>query len=186
MFLEKTTETLTDTFEQVILVNPADEELGHQNKLLAHEQGQLHRAFSIFIFNQNHQLLLQQRAMGKYHSPGLWTNTCCSHPQPGLSMEQALQQRLSYEMGMSCALQFSFKFLYKTSFANGLTEHELDHVYIGHTNTLPMPNPSEVLDYKYISIPDLKKDLGQNPQAYTAWMRIIMDKVPDNFGQKMN
>lgn len=171
---------MKNNFDKVILVDEHDRELGTQDKLQAHVEGNLHRAFSIFIFNSKGQVLMQQRAAGKYHSAGLWTNTCCSHPQPGISMEQALQQRLMEEMGMSCTLEFQFSFRYKASFDNGLTEHELDHVYFGMSDTLPIPNPEEVDQYKYMDMGQLKDDIALHPEKYTAWMRIIMEKLPQN------
>jgi isopentenyl-diphosphate delta-isomerase len=156
----------------LILVNEHDEPIGEMEKLLVHQQGLLHRAFSIFIFNRSKQLLLQRRALDKYHSGGLWTNTCCSHPQVDESMEEVTQRRLLEEMGLQVDLEFVFRFQYKASFENGLTEHELDYVYVGFTDQQPHPNPTEVMEWKYIDLPALQEDLVAYPEKYTAWLAI--------------
>ncbi|MCX2494390.1 isopentenyl-diphosphate Delta-isomerase [Pedobacter sp. PF22-3] len=163
--------------EQVILVDVNDVPKGQMDKMEAHEKGLLHRAFSVFIFNSKRELLLQQRAMSKYHSRGLWTNTCCSHPRIGESNINAAKRRLIEEMGMDCELNFLFKFTYKASFENGLTEHEIDHVYFGMSNELPVINKEEVESFKYIDLDTLKKDIAVNPSAYTPWLRICLDEV---------
>lgn len=165
----------------LILVDENDKEIGTLGKTPVHEQGLLHRAFSVFIFNSNNELLLQQRADGKYHSPGLWTNTCCSHPRQGESLEDAIYRRLEEEMGMTCDLTFQFSFIYKHEFANGLTEHELDHVYFGHTDQQPKPNPEEVKDWKYIHLDDLQQELEMLPERYSPWLRICFEKVRKAF-----
>ena len=134
--------------EEVILVDENDRELGFMEKMEAHEKALLHRAFSIFVFNKKGDLMIHQRAFSKYHSGGLWTNTCCSHPRKNESVEQAAHRRLMEEMGMTCSVDFQFKFTYKASFNNGLIEHECDHVFFGITDDLPGPNPSEVDDFK--------------------------------------
>lgn len=170
--------------ELLILVNEQDIQIGVQDKLSVHLEGLLHRAFSIFIFNSKSELLLQQRANGKYHSPGLWTNTCCSHPRPGERTLDACNRRLHEEMGMRAELQFSFSFLYQFEFTNGLTEHEYDHVFIGQTDQLPEINPDEVQGWKYISIADLEKEIGFNPELYTPWLKICMAELKENLSPK--
>jgi len=145
-------------------------------KMEAHEKAMLHRAFSVFILNANDEVLLQQRANDKYHSAGLWTNTCCSHPHPGEDTLGAARRRLKEEMGMEADLQFVFKFMYKAPFDNLLTEHEIDHVFIGKTDQLPVINPEEVASYKYMKPEEIKLDMEQNPQSYTVWFRIIFNE----------
>ncbi len=163
--------------EQLILVDLSDNEIGALDKMEVHLQGLLHRAFSLFIFNDNGELLLQKRANHKYHSAGLWTNTCCSHPNFGEATADAVNRRLQEEMGMQCANHFAFSFVYKTQFENGLTEHELDHVYIGYCNTPPVINITEVEDYKYISMENLLEDVEANPEHYTSWFKICLPNV---------
>lgn len=162
--------------EKVILVNEKDEPLGLMPKLEAHEKAQLHRAFSVFILNDKNELMLQQRAAHKYHSPLLWANTCCSHQREGESNIQAGTRRLQEEMGFSVALKELFWFIYKAPFDNGLTEHELDHVMIGYANQDPVINPEEVADWKWMDIDAVREDIEQNPQLYTAWFKIIFQK----------
>ena len=165
------------TKDYVILVDENDNEIGVMEKLKAHLEGKLHRAFSIFIFNDKDELLLQQRAVSKYHSAALWTNTCCSHPRPNETVKDAANRRLFEEMGMSCDLKIKTNFIYKTSFENGLTEHELDYVLIGYTNQNPVINKDEVEDYKWQSISEIKKDIVLNPERYTSWFKIALEKV---------
>lgn len=160
----------------VILVDENDNPIGTMPKMEAHEKAMLHRAFSVFILNANDEVLLQQRANDKYHSAGLWTNTCCSHPHPGEDTLGAARRRLKEEMGMEADLQFVFKFMYKAPFENLLTEHEIDHVFIGKTDQLPVINPEEVASYKYMKPEDIKLDMEQNPQSYTVWFRIIFNE----------
>ena len=160
----------------VILVDENDNPIGTMPKMEAHEKAMLHRAFSVFILNANDEVLLQQRANDKYHSAGLWTNTCCSHPHPGEDTLGAARRRLKEEMGMEADLQFVFKFMYKAPFDNLLTEHEIDHVFIGKTEQLPVINPEEVASYKYMKPEDIKLDMEQNPQSYTVWFRIIFNE----------
>lgn len=160
----------------VILVDENDNPIGTMPKMEAHEKAMLHRAFSVFILNANDEVLLQQRANDKYHSAGLWTNTCCSHPHPGEDTLGAARRRLKEEMGMEADLQFVFKFMYNAPFDNLLTEHEIDHVFIGKTNQLPVINPEEVASYKYMKPEDIKLDMEQNPQSYTVWFRIIFNE----------
>lgn len=166
-----------DNKEFLILVDEKDEQLGKSEKELVHQLGLLHRAFSIFIFNSKGELLLQQRADHKYHSGGLWTNTCCSHPRFGEELKDAVNRRLKEEMGMKSKTEFAFSFVYKANFENGLTEHEFDHVFFGTTDDLPKPEKSEVKNWKYMDIKLLKKDLKKNPHHYTAWLKICFTKV---------
>jgi len=170
--------------ELLILVDEQDNEIGVQDKLSVHLDGLLHRAFSIFIFNSHSELLLQQRANTKYHSPGQWTNTCCSHPRPEENTLEACNRRLLEEMGMKADLQFSFSFLYKFEFSNGLIEHEYDHVYIGYTDQIPEINLNEVQDWKYSSISDLETEIGLNPELYTPWLKICMAELKENLSSK--
>lgn len=162
--------------ELVILVNELDEQTGVMGKQEAHEKGLLHRAFSVFIFNEAGALLLQQRALSKYHSPGLWTNTCCSHPRPGEDTGAAAKRRLKEEMGLDCKLDYKGKFIYKTRFENGLFEHELDHVFYGFTDVHPLINREEVNDFKWMSPDELKVDIKLHPQHYTYWLKEILTK----------
>lgn len=163
--------------EQVILVDENDIATGTMGKMEAHEKALLHRAFSIFIFNSNNELLLQKRALSKYHSAGLWTNTCCSHPRPDEKTEDAANRRLMEEMGMKAKLEHKLSFIYKTPFDNGLTEHEFDHVFFGITNAFPVINTEEVDSYRYISIPDLKQEVKAHPELFTSWFKIVLEKV---------
>jgi isopentenyl-diphosphate delta-isomerase len=170
--------------ELLILVDNQDNEIGVNDKLSVHLEGLLHRAFSIFIFNSQSELLIQQRADGKYHSPGLWTNTCCSHPRPGEGTIEACNRRLLEEMGIGAMLQFSFSFLYKYEFSNGLIEHEFDHVYIGYTDQQPEINLNEVQSWKYISIGNLETEIGLNPDLYTPWLKICITELKENLLSK--
>jgi len=162
--------------EYVILVDENDQEIGKMEKLEAHEKALLHRAFSVFVFNEKKELLLQQRALTKYHSAGLWTNTCCSHPRVGETIEQAAHRRLMEEMGFDCELSTKTSFIYKAAFENGLTEHEFDHILVGNYNGTININNQEVASYKWVSIAWLQNDMIQNPQDYTAWFTIISEK----------
>ena len=162
--------------EKVILVNESDEPIGLMPKLEAHEKAQLHRAFSIFILNSKNEVMLQQRASEKYHSPLLWTNTCCSHQREGETNIQAGNRRLQEEMGFSTELKELFHFIYKAPFDNGLTEHELDHVMIGYFDEDPKINPEEVESWKWVNIDEIKEDMQQNPSIYTVWFKIIFDE----------
>lgn len=162
--------------EKVILVNENDEQIGLMPKLEAHEKAVLHRAFSVFILNGKNELMLQQRASQKYHSPLLWTNTCCSHQREGESNLEAGTRRLREEMGFETELRELFHFIYKAPFENGLTEHELDHVMIGHYDGEPEINPEEVESWKWMAIDDVKSDMERNPDQYTIWTRIIFDE----------
>lgn len=162
--------------EQVILVDQKDRQIGLMPKMEAHEKGLLHRAFSVFVFNERKELMIQQRALSKYHSPGLWTNTCCSHQREGETNIEAGKRRLWEEMGFSTELQDSMSFIYKAPFENGLTEHEYDHILLGTYNKEPDPNPDEVHSYKWVKPQDLKQDMLRQPELYTAWFKIIFDK----------
>lgn len=162
--------------EQVILVNERDEQIGTMAKMEAHEKALLHRAFSVFIMNERGETMLQQRAADKYHSPLLWTNTCCSHQREGESNLVAGKRRLTEEMGFSVELEELFSFIYKAPFDNGLTEHELDHVMIGSYNGRPKINPDEVADWKWMKLEEIKESIASDPQLYTAWFKIIFEK----------
>lgn len=157
--------------ESVILVDQNDKEIGTMEKLEAHKKGLLHRAFSVCIFNSRGETLLQKRAAHKYHSGGLWTNTCCSHPRPGEETLGAAERRLKEEMGLSCPLKEVGKLTYKTSFPNGLTEHEYDYIFVGLCDDDPTLNRDEADDFKWISQKDLRDDIERNPDSYTYWFK---------------
>jgi len=161
--------------EQVILVDEHDNEIGTMEKMEAHQKGLLHRAFSVLIFNSKGELLLQKRADSKYHSGGLWTNTCCSHPQPGETMEQAGKRKLMQEMGLTCELSFSHKFIYKVQLDNNLIEHEWDYILIGYFDGSPAINMSEAQAWKYQSLKAIQNDAFQNPDQYTCWFKLILN-----------
>jgi len=163
--------------DKVILVDHSDAQIGTMPKLEAHEKGLLHRAFSIFLFNSTGEMLMQQRALDKYHSAGLWSNTCCSHPLPNESTDDATRRRLKEEMGLECAMNAAFSFTYKAFFDNGLIEHEFDHVYFGITDECPIINTKEVNDWKYMSIPALLEDIHTKPELYTEWLKDCLDRV---------
>ena len=162
--------------ELVVLVNEKDEKIGLMPKMEAHEKALLHRAFSVFVFNDENELLLQQRALDKYHSPGLWTNTCCSHQRDGESNIDAGKRRLMEEMGFVTDLKEVMSFIYKAPFDNGLTEHEFDHIMVGNFNDSPKINPEEVANWKWMPLEDVKNDIEKHPENYTAWFRIIFEK----------
>ncbi|WP_304199050.1 isopentenyl-diphosphate Delta-isomerase [Flavobacterium alvei] len=162
--------------ENVILVNQNDEQIGLMPKMEAHEKAVLHRAFSVFVLNEKNEIMLQQRASHKYHSPLLWTNTCCSHQRDGETNIQAGTRRLFEEMGFETSLKELFHFIYKAPFDNGLTEHELDHVMIGYYNDEPKINPDEVENWKWMSIESVAKDIQLHPEIYTVWFKIIFDE----------
>ena len=161
------------TEEQVILVDENDNQIGLMPKMEAHEKALLHRAFSVFTFNDKNELLLQQRAADKYHSPLLWTNTCCSHQRNGETSLEAGKRRLQEEMGFTCELEEVFSFIYKAPFDNGLTEHELDHVMVGNYNDNPIINREEVEAFKWMTLEEVKVDMEIHPTIYTAWFTII-------------
>ncbi|MDP3057119.1 MAG: isopentenyl-diphosphate Delta-isomerase [bacterium] len=162
--------------EKIILVDKNDKEIGLGEKLKVHQEGKLHRAFSIFIFNSKGELMLQQRARSKYHSGGLWTNTCCSHPGSGERFEEAVHRRLQEEMGFDCEMKEIFSFIYKAKLDHGLWEHEFDHVFIGRFDGEPRINPEEADDWKWINFDELKKDISENSGNYTVWFKIAVDK----------
>jgi isopentenyl-diphosphate delta-isomerase len=161
----------------VILVDTNDEEIGLMPKLEAHQRGALHRAFSIFIFNSNGELMMQKRAFEKYHSGGLWTNTCCSHPITNEFIQKTANIRLMEEMGISCELKNISKFIYKAELENGLTEYEYDYLFIGYSNNVASINIKEAIDWKWMKIEDIKKDLILNPELYTAWFKPAFEHV---------
>jgi isopentenyl-diphosphate delta-isomerase len=163
--------------DQVILVDGNDAMVGIMEKIEAHQKALLHRAVSVFIFDSKGRWLLQKRASNKYHSNSLWTNTCCTHPFPDESNFDAANRRLSEEMGMQSNLSDLFHFLYKEALDNELTEHEIDHVFIGISDALPVINPDEVMEYKYIDYEDLRNDMALTPDIYTVWFRMIAEKV---------
>ncbi len=170
--------------EEVILVDRLDREIGRSEKIAAHVKGWLHRAFSVFVFDDRGFLLLQRRAESKYHTPGLWTNTCCSHPRPGEQVLYAGSRRLREEMGFSCDLSRAFSFLYRATFPNGLIEHELDHVLVGRWNGTPSPNPEEVWDWQWVAPDALANRLLTKRQVFTPWFvlayteLLVRDAVP--------
>ncbi|WP_298246394.1 isopentenyl-diphosphate Delta-isomerase [uncultured Christiangramia sp.] len=169
--------------EKVILVNEKDEQIGLMEKIEAHEKALLHRAFSVFVFNDKNELMIQQRALSKYHSPGLWTNTCCSHQREGESNIEAGKRRLQEEMGFSTELKDTISFIYKAPFDNGLTEHEFDHILVGYFEGKPDLNPDEVAEWKWMSLDAIEKDMQTNPSIYTEWFKIIFDKYYSHIQQ---
>jgi len=162
---------------EVILVDEQDKPIGAMGKLEVHQKGLLHRAFSVFIFNDQGEVLLQRRALDKYHSAGLWTNTCCSHPLPNENTLSAANRRLKEEMGMATELKHKTSFIYKTPFDNQLTEHEFDHVFVGYTNDNPVINKEEVDSFKWVGLDSLKKEIKTSPELFTSWFKIAMEKV---------
>ena len=167
----------TDLTERVILVDPDDRQVGTAPKLAVHEDGRLHRAFSVFVFDSAGNTLLQQRAAAKYHSGGLWSNTCCGHPRPGEATGAAAHRRLREEMGFDCPLRPLLRFVYKRDLANGLIEHELDQVFVGQFDGTPVPNPHEVDDWRWVDLDVLLTDTIVNPQDYTVWFPIALAKL---------
>jgi isopentenyl-diphosphate delta-isomerase len=163
--------------DYVILVDENDNEIGIEEKMKAHEDAKLHRAFSIFIFNSKGEMLLQQRACDKYHSGCLWSNATCSHPRPGEQVEQAAHRRLKEEMGFDTELKKEFHFIYKADFDHGLTEHEFDHVFLGQYDGPINLNADEADDYKWIDLESLQQDIKRNPDDYTVWFKIAFDRV---------
>ncbi|WP_416443773.1 isopentenyl-diphosphate Delta-isomerase [Leeuwenhoekiella sp. A16] len=164
------------TEELVILVDENDNKVGLMPKMEAHEKALLHRAFSVFVFNDDNELMLQRRALNKYHSPGLWTNTCCSHQRDGETNIEAGVRRLQEEMGFSVPLREAMSFIYKAPFDNGLTEHEYDYILLGEFNAVPDINPAEVAEWKWMKLEDVKEDMQTNPDIYTEWFKIIFDQ----------
>jgi isopentenyl-diphosphate delta-isomerase len=163
--------------EYVVLVDKEDKALGVMEKMYAHTQGVLHRAISVFIFNSQNQLLLQKRADNKYHSGGLWTNSCCSHPRWEEGTKQAAERRLMEEMGISCELEYLTQITYSASLDNNMLEHELDHIFAGRTDEIPKPDPEEVAEYKYMSPDEIKQLLNTDPDSFTEWFKILFEPV---------
>lgn len=168
--------------EYITLVDENDNVVGAAEKIGAHRNAMLHRAFSIFIFNSRGELLIQQRSEKKYHSPGMWANTCCGHPRPGETLEGAAHRRLREEMGFDAPLAKAFSFIYKCEFENGLTENEYDYVLIGKWDGEPKKNPDEAADYKWISKDTLEEDIKKNPDKYTLWFKIAWEKLNNSIG----
>jgi isopentenyl-diphosphate delta-isomerase len=160
----------------ITLVDANDRITGYEEKLEVHIKGLLHRAFSILIFNKEGQMLTHQRALEKYHSPGLWTNACCGHPNQGEDLLKAAHRRLGEEMGFDCDLAFKFKFHYRAEFDNGLIENELDHVFIGQFDSYFVVNPLEVAEYKWLEVSDIQKEIAIKPEKYTVWFKEIMKR----------
>ena len=167
--------------ENVVLVDKNDKFIGLMPKMEAHQKGLLHRAFSVFIFNDKNEIMLQKRALNKYHSPGLWTNTCCSHPRNNESIISAGLRRLNDEMGFQTDLKELFNFIYKESFENGLVEYEFDYVLIGSYNNSPKLNLIEAGDWKWMSLDEIKRNVEANPNNYTAWLKIIINDFFEKF-----
>ena len=163
----------------IILVDKNDNQIATEEKLKAHKEGKLHRAFSVFVFNSKKELLLQKRAYDKYHSAGIWANTCCSHPKPGKDLKEEAEARLKEEMGITCNLEEKFSFIYKVKFENGLYEHEYDHVFFGRSDEKPKPNKDEASDWKYISLNELEIDIKENPDKYSYWLKECFEKVKE-------
>ena len=159
--------------EYVVLVDPEDNDIGQMEKMQAHEDARLHRAFSVFVFNDAGDMLIHRRAIEKYHSGGLWTNACCSHPQPGEAAEAAAHRRLPFEMGFDCAIDYRFKFTYCRKLDHGLTENEVDHVFAAVYEGKVEPNKDEVMDWKYMPLEELRKSLEEEHELYTEWFRIV-------------
>lgn len=167
---------LTTSLEEVVLVDTWDRQVGVSEKLEAHENGLLHRAFSVFIFNTSGELMLQKRNSRKYHSGGLWTNTACGHPRPGEPVREAAHRRLFEEMGIRCQVYKEFDFIYKVDFDNGLTEYEFDHVFVGKHPSYPSPNPIEVEDWKWVSWKEIMEDIKVSPDQYTFWFKLCLEE----------
>lgn len=167
--------------EYIILTDEKDQFVGMMEKHLVHKLGLLHRAFSVFIFNTRGEILLQQRAYNKYHSGGLWSNACCSHPRFEEKMKDAVDRRLWEEMGIQTNTHFAFSFIYKVNFENGLTENEYDHVYVGTTDAIPVPHKSEVINWKYMEVAALQNDIDKNPGNYSSWMKICLPLVINHY-----
>ena len=163
----------------VVRVNELDEEIGLMPKMEAHEKGLLHRAISVFLFTSDGKWLLQRRALNKYHSGGRWSNTCCSHPLPYEDSKVAAVRRLGEEMGMEAEVKKLFNFTYKVGLDNGLIEHELDHIFVGVSDSRPNINMEEVVEWKYASTEEIRSDISKNPDSYTAWFRMMYEDVYD-------
>lgn len=173
-----------DHWNKVVLVDDKDRAIGWSDKLQAHQDGLLHRAFSIFIFDSSGNMLLQQRATAKYHGGGLWTNACCSHPQWQEDVKDSARRRLLYEMGIRCEISEVFTFIYHTPVENDLIEHEFDHVFLGFYDQAPIPNPLEVRDFRWIAIPDLINDVKRSPENYTYWFKSALPLILEALEKK--
>ncbi len=173
-----------DSEELVVLVDEDDRVVGTEGKMAAHMAGKLHRAVSVFVFNTDGQLLLQRRAASKYHSAGLWSNTCCGHPRPGEEPERAAHRRLQDEMGFDCPLRSGFGFIYKRRLDGDLVEHEYDRVFVGHYDEAPSPAPDEVADWRWAGVDEVLTDLEATPQRYTAWFGLALEKVLEGSGER--
>lgn len=169
--------------KNVVLVDENDQVLGTMEKLQAHKEGRLHRAFSVIIFNDEHEMLIHKRASEKYHCGGMWTNACCSHPRLNETPKTAALRRMQEEMGFTTTIDYVGKFIYRTEFENGLIENELDHLFVGRFNGIPSPNPEEVEDFKYIGIDELRMDILHNPQNYTVWFIKIVEDYLNEFNE---
>jgi len=163
--------------ERVVLVNELDQEIGTMEKMEAHKKGALHRAFSVLLYNSKGEMLVQKRALDKYHSGGLWSNACCSHPRPGESMASAVNRRLKEELGVDLHPDFSFKFIYNIKFPNQLVEHELDHVFIGTFDGVPKINKNEIAEFMYIDPVELKNQIEKNPDGFSHWFKLILNRT---------
>lgn len=161
--------------ERIILVDEHDNAIGTMEKMEAHRKGALHRAFSVLLFNSNGEVLLQKRSKNKYHTAGLWTNTCCSHPLPHESIKDATRRRLKHEMGIDIQPQFAFKFIYRIDLEGDLIEHECDHVFLGTFDGTPVINEEEVEEWKFMNLNSLRSDMKQFPEAYTPWFKLIVN-----------
>jgi isopentenyl-diphosphate Delta-isomerase len=161
--------------EYVVLVDERDRIIGSEEKLRAHRVGRLHRAFSIFVFNNRQELLLQRRSPSKYHSGGLWSNTCCGHPRPGEATDAAAMRRLNEEMGFACDLRERFSFLYRAELNDRLIEHDIDHVFVGRFSGRPAPNPKEVCDFQWLRLDELWPAMQTRPEAFTYWLRVALN-----------
>ena len=165
------------TDEQVILVDERDRAVGVSGKLRAHRAGALHRAFSVFIFDDAGRLLLQKRAHAKYHSGGLWSNTCCGHPRPGETTERAARRRLREEMNLDCELRAAFAFIYRAELDGALVEHEYDHVFVGTHSGAPVPDPAEVEDWRWVRMGELRAALCAEPHRYSYWLKVAVEQA---------
>jgi len=173
--------------QKVIIVDNQDNQIGISDKISVHVKGILHRAFSIMIYNNKNQILLQQRAFNKYHSSGLWTNACCSHPNSEIDFEKQVRKRLQEEIGIDCNLKWCFSFIYKETFENGLTENEFDHVFYGQFEGNPIINENEVADFKWIDTTELISDMKINPNKYSVWFhKIIENSITQNIIEKLD
>lgn len=165
--------------EKVILVDENDLPIGEMDKLEAHQENRLHRAFSIILWNDQNEMLIHQRAEGKYHSAGLWTNTCCSHQRPNETTIDAAVRRLKEEMGIEAPLKQTFYFIYQVDLEGGLSEHELDHVLIGKFNGIPALNPDEAQAYRWVKMDELVQEINSDPSKFTFWFKHILTQFSD-------